>query len=161
MSGVSVLMMHTNGVVLGTAFHSIGLVVWQVLVHFHCLVHLLYIGTAVVLVHLLLHHGVLSFSLFGVVLFIFSTVVLEVIHLLLLLKVLHVADVFGCVHLCRGHGESLLVEEGNDPLLTQHQLNHSFSFVLVEIVILVEGAGSHRVRTRAASHSASCLRWHH
>ena len=42
------------------------------------------------------------------------------------------------VVLGRGHHEGLFVEERDHTFLRQHQFNHSLSFMLVELVVLVE-----------------------
>ena len=39
--------------------------------------------------------------------------------------------------LCGGHGERLLIQKSDDTLLAQHQLNHSFSLVLVELIFFI------------------------
>ena len=66
----------------------------------------------------------------------------------------HVLDVFSRVQLSGSHRESLLIEECNDALLAQHQLNHSFSFVLVKICVIFEGC---RTRLGDTSCGVGCL----
>ena len=123
---------------------------------------------------LLLHCVVVSvsFGLLWIVLVLFLVLIAVYLHLLLLilhllllhrlllhLQVIHILYIFGILHLCRGHGERFFVEEGDDTLLAQHQLNHSFSFVLIKFIFFIETA-----LATGSSHStidARGLRWCH
>ena len=69
----------------------------------------------------------------------FLVLVRHLLHLLSPFQIVHVLEILGVLHVRRRHGEGLLVEERDDALLTQHQLNHALSFVLVELILLVEG----------------------
>lgn len=87
----------------------------------------------------------------------FTTIALHLIELVLHVQVLHVVDILGGVHLLRRHWERLLVQKRNHSLLAQHQFNHSFSFMLVEFVVLIE-CGIAGIRTRATNSAHVRLR---
>ena len=111
--------------------------VWVVRVAgFHYLVcstlHILDVMVLHVL-RMLIVHLVCGFTLIST-----NVIVVVVIVPLVVQMCVHVLDVFSRVQLSGRHRESLLVEKCNDPLLAQHQLNHSFSFVLIEICVIFE-----------------------
>lgn len=56
------------------------------------------------------------------------------------------------VHVDLCHGECLVVEESNYSLLTQHQFNHSFTFVLVQLNLQV-GSTSQSTPWHPSSHT--------
>jgi len=61
--------------------------------------------------------------------------------MLLALHVVHIADLVNTVHLCRCHHESFLIKECDDTLLRQHKLDHTLSFMLVELVVFIVAGG--------------------
>ena len=108
---------------------------------------------------LLLHRVVVSFGFLWIILILFLVLIAFHLHLLLLilhlllhrlllhLQVIHILYVFSVLHLSRRHGERFLVEKSDYTLLAQHQFDHSFSFVLIKFILLIESAlstwGSH------------------
>ena len=116
----------------------------------HDLVDLRSVASLPLLLH---HHHFMHIMGFGLFLVIFTvwifldlvTVGAFLLHLHLLLHVfllshliVQVVDIFSVLHLSACHWECLLVEQGNDTLLTEHKFNHSFSFMLIEIVVIIE-----------------------
>ena len=116
----------------------------------HDLVDLRSVASLPLLLH---HHHFMHIVGFGLFLVIFTvwifldlvTVGAFLLHLHLLLHVfllshliVHVVDIFSVLHLSACHREGLLIEQGNDTLLTEHKFNHSFSFMLIEIVVIIE-----------------------
>jgi len=61
--------------------------------------------------------------------------------MLLALHVVHITDLINTVHFCRCHHESFLIEECDDTLLRQHELDHTLSFMLVELVVFIVAGG--------------------
>ena len=106
----------------------------------------------------LLLHSIICFSFLRVILILFLVLIALHLHLLLILhlllhglllrlQVIHILYIFSILHLSRGHWECFLIEESDYTLLAQHQLDHSFSFVLIKFILLVESTlstgGSH------------------
>ena len=135
--------------------------------HLHLLLLLLVLSEDFLLLHSIV---VLCFGLLRIIIFLFIVLIPLHLHLLLLLhlflhrlllrlQVIHVLYIFSILHLCRGHWECFLIEESDYTLLAQHQLDHSFSFVLIKFILFIEGALS-----TGSSHSTidtSSLRWCH
>lgn len=134
--------------------------------HLHLLLLLLVLSED----FLLLHSIIVSLGLLRIILILFFVLIALHLHLLLILhlflhglllhlQVIHILYIFSILHLCRRHGECFLIEESDYTLLAQHQLDHSFSFVLIKFILFVEGALS-----AGSSHTAintSSLRWCH
>ena len=107
--------------------------------HLHLLLLLLVLSDE----FLLLHSIIVSIGLLRIILILFFVLIAFHMHLLLLilhlflhslllhLQVIHILYIFGILHLCRSHGECFLIEKSDYTLLAKHQLDHSFSFVLI------------------------------
>ena len=106
----------------------------------------------------LLLHSIICFGFLRIILILFLVLITLHLHLLLILhlllhgllmrlQVIHILYIFSILHLCRCHWESFFIEESDYTLLAQHQLNHSFSFVLIKFILFVESTlstgGSH------------------
>ena len=123
----------------------------------HNLFHLSVFHLHLLLLLLVLLHSIVVFRtvlILFLVLIAFHLHLLLVLHLflhrlLLHLQVIHVLYIFSVLHLCRRHGESFLIEKSDYTLLAQHKLDHSFSFVLIKFIFLIESA-----LTTRCSHSA-------
>ena len=63
---------------------------------------------------------------------------LAILLLLLTMELsVHIVHLVNSIDFSGGHNESLVVQKGDNTFLREHQLDHSFSFMLVKLVLFV------------------------